>query len=157
MLCGPTGIGKTWAAFAVANAVADLGFGDRIRVASEAELMGPQVATWQMEETFRRWVDGAALLLVDDIGVAARHRDQIQSGWKMLADLISAQPRSMLVVGTSNRQSWVKDSGLTDWMGQQAASRLRSWTAICTTGAVDRRTGDRHENWARQTSKPAGR
>lgn len=153
MICGPTGIGKTWAAFAVANAVADLGYGAEIRVASEAELMGPQVATWQLEDRFRRWIDGAVMVIVDDIGVAPRHRDQLQAGWKMLADLISAQPRSMLVVGTSNRQSWGKEAGLTEWVGQQTASRLRSWTSICTTGAVDRRTGDTHENWERQTGR----
>lgn len=153
MICGPTGIGKTWAAFAVANAVADLGYGAEIRVASEAELMGPQVATWQFEDRFRRWIDGAVMVIVDDIGVAPRHRDQLQAGWKMLADLISAQPRSMLVVGTSNRQSWGKEAGLTEWVGQQTASRLRSWTSICTTGAVDRRTGDTHENWERQTGR----
>lgn len=153
MLCGPTGIGKTWAAFAVANAVADLGYGAEIRVASETELLGPQVATWQLEDHLRRWIDGAAMVIVDDIGVAPRNRDQLQAGWKMLADLIAAQPRSMLVVGTSNRQSWGKEAGLTEWVGQQASSRLRSWTLICTTGAVDRRTGDAHENWARQTGR----
>ena len=154
MICGPTGIGKTWAAFALANTVADLGYGAEIRVASEADLLGPQVATWQLEDHLRRWIDGAAMVLVDDIGVAPRHRDQLQAGWKMLADLIAAQPRSMLVVGTSNRQSWSKEAGLTEWVGQQASSRLRSWTSICTTGAVDLRTGDTHENWARQTSRP---
>lgn len=153
MICGPTGIGKTWAAFALANAVADLGYGADIRAASETELMGPQVATWQLESHLRRSIDGAAMVIVDDIGVAPRHRDQLQAAWKMLADLVSSQPRSMLVVGTSNRQSWAKESGLTEWVGQQTASRLRSWTSICTTGAVDRRTGDTHENWARQTSR----
>jgi len=153
MICGPTGIGKTWAAFALANAVADLGYGAEIRVASEVELMGPHVATWQLEDRLRRWIDGAVMVLVDDIGVAPRHRDQLQAAWKMLADLISSQPRSMLVVGTSNRQSWGKDAGLTEWVGQQTASRLRSWTSICTTGAVDRRTGDTHENWLRQTGR----
>lgn len=153
MICGPTGIGKTWAAFAVANTVADQGFGSQIRVASEADLLGPHIATWQLEEHLRRWVEGAVMVIIDDIGVAARSRDQLQSGWKMLADLISAQQRSMLVVGTSNRQSWGKGAGLTEWVGQQTSSRLRSWTSICTTGAVDRRTGDAHENWARQTGR----
>lgn len=153
MLCGPTGIGKTWAAFAVANTVASLGFGDKIRVATETELLGAQVAAWDLEARLSRWVEGASVLVIDDIGVAARHRDQVQSGWKLLADLISALPRSVLVVGTSNRQSWTKEGGLAEWMGQQAASRMRSWTAICTTGAIDRRTNERHENWARQTSR----
>lgn len=153
MLCGPTGIGKTWSAFAVANEVASRGLGSTIRVASETNLMGQHVAAWDMDEHLRNWVDGASVLLIDDIGVAARHHDQIQSGWKILVDAIAGQPRSLLVVGTSNRQSWSKQAGLAEWMGQQAASRMRSWTSICTTGFIDRRTGDRHDNWQRQTTR----
>lgn len=153
MLVGPTGIGKTWAGFALANAVADAGFGDAIRVATELDLLGPQVATWEMDERLRSWVDGAAMLMVDDIGVASRHQDQVQAGWKRLCDVVASQPRSLIVVGTSNRQSWMKPGGLAEWMGQQSASRMRSWTTLCTTGAQDRRTGDMHENWARHTGR----
>lgn len=150
MLVGPTGIGKTWAAFAVANYAAQRGYADAIRVSSEVDLLGAQVAPWQLREQLGRWVEGARVLIVDDIGVASRQQDQIQGGWKQLCDLIAAQPHSMLVIGTSNRQSWTKAGGLVEWIGQQSTSRLRSWLPIATTGVVDRRTGETHQNWADQ-------
>lgn len=148
MLVGPTGIGKTRAAFAIANAAAQAGYADSIRVSSEVELLGAQVAPWELGNTLERWVNGARVLIVDDIGVAARQQDQIQAGWKQLCDLVSAQPRSILLVGTSNRASWAKSGGIVDWIGQQSGSRLRSWMTLSTTGFIDHRTDTEHPNWA---------
>lgn len=150
MLVGPTGIGKTWAAFAIANHIADLGYAHTIRATSEADLLGAHIPPWQVRDHITQLVDGANVLLIDDIGVAARHHDQIHTGWKLICDVISAQPQSMLLVGTSNRQSWLKAGGLGEWVGGQSVSRLRSWMTITTTGTTDRRTGQTHHNWAAQ-------
>jgi DNA replication protein DnaC len=150
MLVGPTGIGKSWAAFAACNAIAARTGADSVRFASEEELLGAEVAPWELKEHLSKWMSGASAVFVDDIGVATRGTDQIQAGWKQLCGLIAAHPSPILFLGTTNRQGWDGQAGIGAWVGAQAASRLRQWTTDCTTGWVDRRTNDIHKQWHKQ-------
>lgn len=147
MLVGPTGIGKTWAAFAACNAVAAKTGADSVRFASEEELLGAEVPPWELKEHLSKWMLGASAIFVDDIGVATRGTDQIQAGWKQLCGLIAAHPSPILFLGTTNRQGWDGQTGIGAWVGAQAASRLRQWTTEGTTGWIDRRTNETHNHW----------
>ena len=147
MFFGPTGIGKTWAGFAICNAAARQFGADRVRFATEESLLGGDVAPWELLSRIQGWLRGASAVLIDDIGVANRRSDHVQVAWKELCSQIAAHPRELLVVGTTNRQGWNGDAGLTAWMGAQSTSRLRQWSADCSTGWSDRRTGVVHERW----------
>lgn len=155
MLLGPTGIGKSWAAFAACNAIAARTGADSVRFASEEELLGAEVPPWELKDHLSRWMLGASVILVDDIGVATRGTDQIQAGWKQLCGLIAAHPTPILFLGTTNRQGWDGQAGIGAWVGAQAASRLRQWTTDCTTGWVDRRTNEIHDRWRKQLTGAA--
>ncbi|MDN5758119.1 MAG: ATP-binding protein [Tomitella sp.] len=147
MFVGPTGIGKTYAAFAVCNAAARALGPDGVRFTTEEDLLGGDVASWQLKAHIARFLLGAHTVLIDDIGVASRRSDQIQAAWKELCGQIAAQPGPMMIVGTTNRQGWDGDQGISAWMGAQAASRMRQWTSEATTGWTDKRTGVLHERW----------
>lgn len=144
---GPTGIGKTWAGFAIGNAAADRMGADGVRFATEESLLGRDVAPWELQARLERFTTGAHTLIVDDIGVATRRQDQIQGAWKELCGLIAAQPNPVLLIGTTNRQGWDGDAGLAAWMGAQAVSRIRQWSKDYTTGWEDKRTGQVHQRW----------
>ncbi|NLE80765.1 MAG: ATP-binding protein, partial [Rhodococcus sp.] len=147
MFFGPTGIGKTWAGFAICNAAAGRFGADSVRFATEETLLGGDVAPWELRSRLQRWLRGAAAVLIDDIGVANRRTDQVQAAWKELCSQIAAHPEELIVVGTTNRQGWNGDAGLTSWMGAQSTSRLQQWSVDCSTGWTDRRTGVVHERW----------
>ncbi|MGB3676813.1 MAG: AAA family ATPase [Candidatus Nanopelagicales bacterium] len=148
MLVGPTGIGKTWAAFAVCHEIARIAGPDSVRFAAEEELFGAETAPWELKKRLGEWLDGAAVAFVDDIGVATRNPDQVLAGWKQLCSMISGHPTPLMIIGTTNRQGWDGEAGLTAWLGAQAASRLRQWARQeYTTGWTDRRTDQVHERW----------
>lgn len=153
MFFGPTGIGKTFAGFAVCNAVAEKFGADQVRFVSEEALLGGDVAPWELRGRLQAWLRGASVILIDDIGVATRRSDQIQSAWKELCGQIAGHQGPLIIVGTTNRQGWDGDVGLAAWMGAQSTSRLRQWTEDCTTGWVDRRTDTVHERWRDQLTR----
>ncbi len=147
MFFGPTGIGKTWAGFAICNAAVQRFGADSVRFATEETLLGGDVAPWELHGRLQSWLRGASVVLVDDIGVANRRQEQVQAAWKELCSQIAGHPSSLVLVGTTNRQGWDGDAGLTAWMGAQATSRLRQWSVDCSTGWADRRTDAVHERW----------
>lgn len=147
LFVGPTGIGKTYAGFAVCNEAARQLGADGVRFTTEEDLIGGDVATWELKAHIARFLADTHTILIDDIGVASRKSEQVQAAWKELCGQIAAQPGPMLILGTTNRQGWDGDHGLTAWMGAQSASRMRQWTSEATTGWTDRRTGVEHDRW----------
>lgn len=146
MFIGPTGIGKTRAAIAIARAVGTV---DPAGVAAvtESELLDPGVAPWELPAHIARLMANRHTLLVDEIGSVARQPDHVMAGWRDVAEHIHASDVPVLFVGTTNRQSWSERGGLGEWMGAQAVSRLRQFCETATTGWTDHRIGQEHLQW----------
>ncbi|MBM4570050.1 ATP-binding protein, partial [Rhodococcus hoagii] len=58
MFFGPTGIGKTWAGFAICNAAVQRFGADSVRFATEETLLGGDVAPWELHGRLQSWLRG---------------------------------------------------------------------------------------------------